>query len=142
MVNNKPIMASNQLENIKQLVKNYIASLLRVLENENENTNILKFMDPIVEVHARVIDESLYQPNSENSYNARIQEFKEELNSLFFGLNVESFEKIFQQAYELAVQSRLQSRQSDLKFMVNFMQKFLEVETALNYVGQWSLCIL
>ena len=135
-------MASNQVENIKRLVKDYIASLLQVLENENENTNILEFMDQIVEVHARVIDESLYQPNSENSYNARIQEFKEELNSLFLGLNVESFEKIFQQAYELAVQYRLQSRQSDLRFMVKFMQKFMEVETTLNYVGQWSLCIL
>ena len=99
-------------------------------------------MDPVVEAHARVIDESFYQPNSENSYNDRIQEFKEELNSLFLGLNVETFEKVFQQAYELAVQLRLQSSQSDLKFMVNIMRKFLEVETALNYVGQWSLCIL
>ena len=135
-------MASNQVENIKQLVKNYIASLLRVLENENKNTNILEFMDPIVEVHARVISDSFYKPNSENSHNARIQELKEELNSLLFSLNFESFKKIFQEAYELAVQSRLQSRQSDLKFMVNFMRKFLEVETALNYVGQWSLCIL
>ena len=135
-------MVSNQVENIKKLMKDYIASLIRVLQNENKNTNILEFMDPIVEVHARVIDESHYQPHSENSYIARIQEFKEELNSLFLGLNVESFEKIFQQAYELAVQSRLQSRQSDLKFMVNFVRKFLEVETALNYVGQWSLCVL
>ena len=135
-------MVSNQVENIKKLMKDYIASLIRVLQNENKNTNILEFMDPIVEVHARVIDESHYQPHSENSYIARIQEFKEELNSLFLGLNVESFEKIFQQAYELAVQSRLQSRQSDLKFMVNFMRKFLEVEIALNYVGQWSLCVL
>ena len=135
-------MVSNQVENIKKLMKDYIASLIRVLQNENKNTNILEFMDPIVEVHARVIDESHYQPHSGNSYIARIQEFKEELNSLFLGLNVESFEKIFQQAYELAVQSRLQSRQSDLKFMVNFMRKFLEVETALNYVGQWSLCVL
>ena len=135
-------MVSNQVENIKKLMKDYIASLIRVLQNENKNTNILEFMDPIVEVHARVIDESHYQPHSENSYIARIQEFKEELNSLFLGLNVESFEKMFQQAYELAVQSRLQSRQSDLKFMVNFMRKFLEVETALNYVGQWSLCVL
>ena len=135
-------MASNILENIKQLVKDYIASLLRVLKNENENTNILEYMDPVVEAHARVIDESFYQPNSENSYNDRIQEFKEELNSLFLGLNVETFEKVFQQAYELAVQLRLQSSQSDLKFMVNIMRKFLEVETALNYVGQWSLCIL
>ena len=142
MVNNKPIMASNQLEKIKQLVKDYIASLLRVLENENENTNILEFMDPIVEVHARVISDCHYMPNSENSHNTRIQKLKEELNSLFVSLNVESFEKIFQKAYELAVQSRLQSRHSDLKFMVNFMRKFLEVETALNYVGQWSLCVL
>ena len=100
-------MISNQVENIKKLMKDYIASLIRVLQNENKNTNILEFMDPIVEVHARVIDESHYQPHSENSYSARIQEFKEELNSLFLGLNVESFEKIFQQAYELAVQSRL-----------------------------------
>ena len=137
--------ASNQFENmeqIEQLVKNYIASLLRVLENENENTNILEFMDPIVEVHARVISDCHYMPNSENSHNDRIQELKEELNGLFLGLNVESFEKIFQQAYELAVQSRLQSRQSDLRFMVNFLRKFLEIETSLNYVGQWSLCVL
>ena len=134
-------MASNQVE-IEQLVKNYIASLLRVLENENENTNILEFMDPIVEVHARVISDSHYMPNSENSHNARIQELAEELNSLFISLNVESFKKIFQEAYEHAVQSRLQSRQSDLRFMVNFLRKFLEIETALNYVGQWSLCIL
>ena len=137
--------ASNQFENmeqIEQLVKNYIASLLRVLENENENTNILEFMDPIVEVHARVISDCHYKPNSENSHNDRIQELKEELNGLFFSLNVESFKKIFQEAYEVAAQSRLQSRQSDLRFMVKFMQKFMEVETTLNYVGQWSLCIL
>ena len=125
-------MASNQVENIKQSVKNYIASMLRILENENENTNILEFMDPIVEVHARVISDSYYRPNSENSHNARILELAEELNSLFISLNVESFAKIFQEAYELAVQSRLQSRLSDLRFMVNFLRKFLEVETTLN----------
>ena len=77
-------MVSNQVENIKKLMKDYIASLIRVLQNENKNTNILEFMDPIVEVHARVISDSFYKPNSENSHNARIQELKEELNSLFF----------------------------------------------------------
>ena len=132
-------MASNQVE-IEQLVKNYIASLLRVLENENENTNILEFMDPIVEVHARVISDSFYMPNSENSHNARIQELAEELRIYYDRiLNHESLRYVFQEAHEHALLLIQPSRQSDPRFMAEvkeklkeFLRKFLEVETALN----------
>ena len=46
-------MASNEIENLKQLVRNWITALLQVLETEN-SANIVLLMDSMAEVHEAV----------------------------------------------------------------------------------------